>query len=47
MYNTMLAKESIFYRTHSVDSLPVNFFFLLKVMIYVLKYRSFLQGSGW
>lgn len=36
----MLTKESIFYKTHSMSRLPVNFFLFLKVMIYVMKYGS-------
>ena len=35
-----MAKESIFYKTHSMSRLPVNFFLLLKVTIYVMKYGS-------
>lgn len=44
IYTTGLAKESIFYKTHSMSRQPVNFFLLVKVTIYVMKYGSFGKG---
>lgn len=44
IYTTVLAKESIFYKTHSMSRQPVNFFLLLKVTIYVMKYGSLGKG---